>query len=170
MTILRILEYPDPVLRRKAEPVAVVDDEIRALMENMLETMYAAPGIGLAAPQVGVLRRVVVIDVSEEKNRPLRLVNPRILWRSEETATAEEGCLSLPDLYAEVRRPAEVAVAYLDEQGREQRLRAEGTLARCLQHEIDHLDGVLFIDRVSTVRRNMLLRRYQKQRRLKATA
>ncbi len=170
MAVLRILTYPHPMLRRKAEPVAAVTDEVRRLLDDMLETMYAAPGIGLAAPQVGVPLRLVVADVSEDKSAPLRLVNPRILSRSEETASAEEGCLSLPDLYAEVRRPSAVEVSFLDEHGSEKRLRAEGTLARCLQHELDHLDGILFIDHLSLVRRNLLLRKYQKQRRARASA
>lgn len=168
--ILRIRTYPDPVLRRRAAPVERVDERIRRLLDDMLETMYAAPGIGLAAPQVGESVRVIVADVSEEKNAPLRMVNPEITWRSETTAVAEEGCLSLPEIYGEVERPEAVEVRYLDETGAERTLRAEGLLARCLQHEIDHLDGVLFVDHLSPVRRSVLLRRYEKLRRQRTPA
>ncbi|GBD41739.1 Peptide deformylase 1 [bacterium HR39] len=168
--ILRIRTYPDPVLRRRAVPVEGVDERIRRLLDDMLETMYAAPGIGLAAPQVGESLRVIVADVSEEKNAPLRMVNPEITWRSQTTAVAEEGCLSLPEIYGEVERPEAVEVRYLDETGAERTLRAEGLLARCLQHEIDHLDGVLFVDRLSPVRRSVLLRRYGKLRRQRTPA
>ncbi len=170
MAILRILEVPHPMLKRRAAPVERVDEEIRRLVRDMFETMYEAPGIGLAAPQVGVGRRLCVIDVSEEKNAPLCLVNPRITWRSENLASAEEGCLSLPDQYAEVTRPDAVEVVYLDEQGEERKLRADGLLARCIQHEIDHLDGILFIDHISALKRNMILRKLAKARRLKASA
>ncbi len=170
MAILRILEVPHPVLKKRAAPVERIDEEVRRLVRDMFETMYEAPGIGLAAPQVGVGRRVCVIDVSEEKNRPLCLVNPRITWRSENLATAEEGCLSLPDQYAEVTRPEAVEVLYLDENGAERSLRAEGLLARCIQHEVDHLDGILFIDHISALKRNMILRKLAKARRLKASA
>lgn len=170
MAILRILEVPHPILKRPAEPVGRVDDELRRLMDDMLETMYAAPGIGLAAPQVGVSKRVAVIDVSEEKNQPLRLVDPRVTWTSERLVVAEEGCLSLPDQYAEVKRPDAVEVVYLDERGEVRTLRAEGLLARCLQHEIDHLDGILFVDHLSPLKRNMILRRLAKARRLGASA
>ena len=170
MAILRILEVPHPILKRRAAPVERVDEEIRRLVRDMFETMYEAPGIGLAAPQVGVGRRLCVIDVSEEKNAPLCLVNPRITWRSENLASAEEGCLSLPDQYAEVTRPDAVEVVYLDEQGEERKLRADGLLARCIQHEIDHLDGILFIDHISALKRNMILRKLAKARRLKASA
>ncbi len=167
MTVLRIRRYPDPVLRARCAPVGTVDEEVRRLLDDMLETMYAAPGIGLAAPQVGVTRRLVVVDVSEEKNAPLRLVDPEIVWRSEETEVAEEGCLSLPDIYGEVRRARAIRLRYRDETGTLRELAAEGLLARCLQHELDHLDGVLFIDHLSPVRRNLLLRRYRKGQRAK---
>ncbi|HFA60122.1 MAG TPA: peptide deformylase [Rhodospirillales bacterium] len=170
MATLRILEVPHPVLKRRAAPVERIDDEIRRLVRDMFETMYEAPGIGLAAPQVGVSRRLCVIDVSEEKNAPLCLVNPRITWQSENLVSAEEGCLSLPDQYAEVTRPEAVEVVYLDERGEEHTLRADGLLARCIQHEIDHLDGILFIDRISALKRNMILRKLAKARRLKASA
>ena len=165
MTLLRIRTYPDPVLRVRCEPVAAVDDEVRRLLDDMLETMYAAPGIGLAAPQVGVSRRLVVVDVSEDKNQPLQLVNPEIVWRSDECEVAEEGCLSLPEIYGEVRRARAVRLRYLDREGTPRELKAEGLLARCLQHELDHLDGVLFIDHLTPVRRNLLLRKYRKLQR-----
>lgn len=170
MAILRILQVPDPILKKPAAPVERIDDRLRRLMDDMLETMYAAPGIGLAAPQVGVSQRVAVVDVSDAKNAPLRLVNPRITWQSDLLVAAEEGCLSLPDQYAEVRRPEAVEIAYLDEHGAERTLRAEGLLARCLQHEIDHLDGILFIDHLSPLKRNMILKRLAKARRLRASA
>lgn len=170
MARLRILEVPNPILKRPAAPVERIDDELRRLMDDMLETMYAAPGIGLAAPQVGISKRVVVIDISETKTAPLKLVNPQLVWASEHLVAAEEGCLSLPEQYAEVKRPDAVEVAYLDEQGEARTLRAEGLLARCVQHELDHLDGILFIDRISPLKRNMILRRLAKARRLRASA
>lgn len=170
MAILRILEVPHPVLKKRAVPVARVDEEVRRLVRDMFETMYEAPGIGLAAPQVGVGRRLCVVDVSEDKNAPLCLINPEITWRSENLVTAEEGCLSLPDQYAEVTRPDAVELVYQDETGAERKLRAEGLLARCIQHEVDHLDGILFIDHVSALKRNMILRKLAKARRLKASA
>ncbi|SNB64354.1 peptide deformylase [Arboricoccus pini] len=170
MTLLSILEVPDARLKAKASAVAVVDDDLRRFMDDMLETMYAAPGIGLAAPQVGVLRRVIVLDVARERETPapMRLVNPEILWESEEKTIQEEGCLSLPEQYAEVRRPAAVKVSYLDEQGVAREVEAEGLLARCLQHEIDHLNGILFTDHISALKRNMILRKLAKAQKLRA--
>ncbi|MDX6751376.1 peptide deformylase [Geminicoccaceae bacterium 1502E] len=170
MAILQILEVPEPVLKKPAAPVEAVDDALRRLMDDMLETMYAAPGIGLAAPQIGVSRRVIVVDVSRENepDAPLRLCNPEILWRSEEEEIAEEGCLSLPDQYGEVRRPAAVRVRYLDETGKSREIEADGLLGRCLQHEIDHLDGILFTDHLTPLKRNMILRKLAKSRRLRA--
>ncbi len=168
MTLLDILQPPHPTLKRPAEPVSRIDDDLVRLMEQMLATMYEAPGIGLAAPQVGVSRRVVVIDTSEAKDQPLHLVNPRVTWTSGETAVAEEGCLSLPGQFAEVKRPAAVKVAYLDARESEREIEAEGLLARCLQHEIDHLNGILFVDHLSALKRNMIMRRLIKQRRPKA--
>ncbi|MDF1585663.1 peptide deformylase [Marinimicrococcus flavescens] len=170
MAILQILEVPEPVLKKPAAPVKAVDDALRRLMDDMLETMYAAPGIGLAAPQIGVSRRVIVVDVSRENepDAPLRLCNPEILWRSEEEEIAEEGCLSLPDQYGEVRRPAMVRVRYLDEAGKSREIEAAGLLGRCLQHEIDHLDGILFTDHLTPLKRNMILRKLAKSRRLRA--
>ena len=165
-----IIWAPDPVLKTKCTPVSAVDDEIRTLMDDMLDTMYAAPGIGLAAPQVGVTKRVIVVDVSEkdQPNDPLCLANPEILWKSDETAPHEEGCLSLPDLYADVERPVAVKVRYLDRDGAKQELDAEGLLAICLQHEIDHIDGILFVDHLSALKRNMFLKKMVKAKKVRA--
>ena len=165
-----IIIAPDPVLRKVATKVEAVDDRIRSLMDDMLETMYDAPGIGLAAPQIGVLDRVVVIDVSakDEERNPLRLVNPEVTWTSDETFTYEEGCLSLPEHYAEVTRPAEAKIRYLDEAGASQELHAEGLLATCIQHEIDHLNGILFVDYLSALKRNMILRKLTKMKKANA--
>jgi peptide deformylase len=166
MALLEILQAPHPVLKAKAAPVAQVDDRLRQLAADMFETMYKAPGIGLAAPQVGIAERLVVLDVAEgEERRPMVLVNPEILWKSGERGTAEEGCLSLPGQFAEVTRPLAVKVRFLDEQGEARELEAEGLLARCVQHEIDHLDGVLFVDHLSALKRNMIMRRLIKTRR-----
>ncbi|MDF1794005.1 MAG: peptide deformylase [Thalassobaculaceae bacterium] len=165
-----IIWAPDPVLKTKCTPVAAVDDDIRALMDDMLATMYAAPGIGLAAPQIGVTRRVIVVDVSDkdEPANPICLANPEILWKAEETALHEEGCLSLPDLYADVERPVAVKVAYLDRDGAKQKIEAEGLLAVCLQHEIDHIDGVLFVDHLSPLKRNMIMKKMVKAKKNRA--
>ena len=169
MALLRILEAPDPRLKQRAAPVAVVDDSVRALMDDMLETMYRAPGIGLAAPQVGVLQRIVVLDLGPAEARaPRFLVNPEILWRSEETVVGEEGCLSLPEQFAEIERAKAVRVRHLDRNGEVQEIEAEDLLARCLQHELDHLDGILFVDHLSALKRSMILRKLQKQRRQRA--
>lgn len=170
MAILPILIAPDPRLKKKAKPVEAVDDRIVKLTGDMLETMYAAPGIGLAAPQVGILERVVVIDVAgkDEPPQPLRMINPEILSRSQETAAYEEGCLSLPEQYAEVVRPKSVRVRFLDETGAEREMDADGLLATCIQHEIDHLDGTLFVDHLSMLKRNMIMRRLQKQKKVNA--
>lgn len=170
MAVRRILIAPHPLLKLKARPVERVDDEIRRLMDDMLETMYRAPGIGLAAPQIGVSLRVVVVDLAkkDEPPAPMRLVNPEITWRSEEQVVMEEGCLSLPEQFAEVTRPAAVKVRYLDERGEEREVEADGMLARCLQHEVDHLDGILFVDRLSPLKRNMILRKLAKSQRARA--
>ncbi len=171
MTIRPIVIAPDRRLKSKCAPVAQVDDGVRRLMDDMLETMYDAPGIGLAAPQIGVLSRVVVMDLGEEDARnPIRMANPRIVKASEEEAVANEGCLSLPEIYVDVTRPVAVTARYLDENGREQEIEAEGLLARCIQHEIDHLDGVLHVDYLSALRRKMILRRLDKQRKVEAEA
>lgn len=164
MALLPIIVAPDPRLKVKAEPVAEVDAAIAKLMADMLATMYAAPGVGLAAPQVGVSKRVVVVDAAPEKSkpRPIKLANPEILWASEELFTYEEGCLSLPDEYEEVRRPAKIRVSYLDETNTAREIEAEGLLAVVLQHEIDHLSGVLFVDHLSNLKRGIILRRLTK--------
>ncbi|MFO1079757.1 MAG: peptide deformylase [Reyranellaceae bacterium] len=166
MAVLPILTAPDPRLKKKSLPVDAVDDGLRQLMDDMLETMYAAPGIGLAAPQVGVLKRLVVLDIEREdvKTGPLFLVNPEIVEASDEDATYEEGCLSVPEHYSEVARPARVRVRYLDRDGVAQEMDCDGLLATCVQHEIDHLDGVLFIDHISALKRNMILRKLLKAR------
>ncbi len=170
MAVLPIVWAPDPVLKAKCAPVERVDDTVRRLMDDMLETMYAAPGVGLAAPQVGVRRRVVVLDCAgpEEERRPLRMANPELVAVSGEEATHEEGCLSLPGHYADVTRPAAAVVRYLDETGAERRVEAEGLLAVCAQHEIDHLNGVLFVDRISPLKRNMILRKMVKAKKERA--
>ena len=164
-----ILILPDPVLRRVAAPVATVDDRIRQLAEDMLETMYEAPGIGLAAPQIGVLERVIVCDVAtgeEEEPAPMVLINPVIEAASEETKVWEEGCLSIPEYVEEVTRPASVTVGYLDKDGVQQSVEADGLLAVCLQHEIDHLNGVLFIDHLSRLKRDRVTKKFAKQAKL----
>ena len=151
MALLPILTAPDPRLKKKSLPVDTVDAGVRQLMDDMLETMYDAPGIGLAAPQVGVLKRVVVLDIDREdtKTGPLFMANPEIVAASDEDVSYEEGCLSVPDHYSDVVRPATVTVRYLDRDGKQQDLACDGLLATCVQHEIDHLDGVLFIDRLT---------------------
>jgi len=171
MALLPVLIAPDPRLKIKARPVARVDGALRRLMDDMLETMYVAPGIGLAAPQVGRAERVIVVDVSREgeERQPLRIANPEILWRSDELVTYNEGCLSLPEHYADVTRPAEVKVRYLDEQNEIRELHAKGLLATCIQHEIDHLEGTLFVDHISALKRNIILRKLQKTKRQNAS-
>ena len=167
MAILPIITAPDPRLKLRAKPVARVDDEIRRLMDDMLETMYLAPGIGLAAPQVGVAKQVLVIDAAREgeKPAPLKIANPEILWRSEELATYNEGCLSVPEHYADVTRPAAIKLRYLDYQNEIRELDCSGVLATCIQHEIDHLNGVLFVDHLSLLKRNIILRKLAKAKR-----
>ena len=164
MALLPIIVAPDPRLKKVSKPVEKVDEEIGRLMDDMLETMYDAPGIGLAAPQVGVLKRVIVVDVSDqdEDPQPLQLANPELTWVSDEDATYEEGCLSLPEHYADVVRPAAIKVRYLDRQNEIRELEAAGLLATCIQHEIDHLDGILFVDHISALKRNMILRKLLK--------
>jgi len=169
MTKLKIYEYPHPILKQKAEPVAKVDDELRKFLDDMLETMYVADGVGLAAPQVGVSKRIVVIDVSgaEEdaaEKAPIFLVNPEIVWHSDEKGCRFEGCLSVPEQRAEVERYVQVRVHYQDYEGKEQEILADGLLSIALQHEIDHLDGILYIDRISRLKRQMLLKKLQKLR------
>ncbi len=171
MALLPIITAPDPRLKQVCPSVEQVDDEIRRLLSDMLETMYDAPGIGLAAPQVGVLKRVIVVDVSreDEERAPLKMVNPELTWVSDHDASYDEGCLSLPEHYAEVVRPAEIKVEYLDESGAKQELSADGLLATCIQHEIDHLDGILFVDHISALKRNMILRKLLKARKAKSS-
>ena len=172
MAIREILTAPDPRLRQVSEPVEAVDDGLRALMDDMLETMYDAPGIGLAAIQIGAPKRVIVMDLAnreeDEPPEPRYFVNPRILDPSEETKPYQEGCLSVPEFYEEVERPATCRVSYLDYNGEPQTLEAEGLLAVCIQHEMDHLDGVLFIDHLSRLKRETILKKLKKQRRLEA--
>ncbi|HVJ33003.1 MAG TPA: peptide deformylase [Terriglobia bacterium] len=164
MALLPILVAPDPRLKKIAKPVAAVDATVRKLMDDMLETMYRAPGIGLAAPQVGVLQRVIVLDLAheDEKPQPLRMANPELIWVSDDDASYNEGCLSVPDHYADVVRPAGIKVRYLDENNEKQELEADGLLATCIQHEIDHLDGILFIDHLTALKRNVILRKLLK--------
>jgi peptide deformylase len=168
MAQLPIITAPDPRLKIKARPVPAVDDKVRQLMDDMLDTMYGAIGIGLAAPQVGQSSRVIVLDVARdgEKPQPLQLANPEILWRSPELTTGNEGCLSLPEHYAEVTRPAKIRLRYLDYQNEIREIEASGLLAMCLQHEIDHLDGVLFVDHISSLKRGMILRKLAKAKRI----
>ncbi len=169
MALKTILTAPDPRLKKKSLPVKAVDADVRQLMDDMLETMYAAPGIGLAAPQVGVLKRVIVLDIDREETKtgPLFMADPEIIEASDEDATYEEGCLSVPEHYSDVVRPARVTVRYLDRDGQRQELACEGLLATCVQHEIDHLDGILFIDHISALKRNMILRKLLKTRKEK---
>ena len=172
MALLPILTAPDPALKKISEPVKQVDASIRKLMDDMLETMYHAPGIGLAAPQVGVLKRVIVLDLAREgeEPQPLRIANPEVVWVSDNDATYNEGCLSVPEHYADVVRPAACRVKYLDQDNKQQEIAAEGLLATCLQHEIDHLDGVLFIDHLTSLKRNMILRKLLKAKKAAADA
>jgi len=172
MAQLPIITAPDPRLKIKARPVPAVDDRVRRLMDDMLETMYGAIGVGLAAPQVGQSSRVIVLDVAreEEKPQPLKLANPEIIWRSDELTAGNEGCLSLPEHYAEVTRPGAVRVRYLDYQNEIREMDASGLLAMCLQHEIDHLDGILFVDHISSLKRGMILRKLAKAKRSRAPA
>ncbi|QGU32342.1 peptide deformylase [Thermochromatium tepidum] len=163
MAILDILVFPDPRLRQKAQPVEQVDNRIRRLIDDMFETMYAAPGIGLAATQVNVQRQVLVIDISKEHDSPMCLINPRILAR-EGTEQMEEGCLSVPGFFETVTRAAHVSVEALDRNGNPFRLNAEGLLAVCIQHEIDHLDGKLFVDHISILKRQRIRHKLEKQR------
>ena len=169
MSQLTILEYPDPRLRTKAQPVIVFDAALQALIDAMFETMYAAPGIGLAATQVNVHKQLLVLDVSEEKNRPLVLVNPRIVAQ-DGSQTYQEGCLSVPGIYADVDRADRITVEALDRNGQPQQIEAEGLLAVCIQHEMDHLVGKLFVDYLSPLKRDLVRRKLEKQRRSAAQA
>jgi len=168
MAKLPIIVAPDPRLKVKSKPVAAVDDSIRKLMDDMLESMYGAVGLGLAAIQVGVPKRIIVMDLAKqgEPAKPLYLVNPEIVAVSDTDRLQEEGCLSLPGQFAEVERPERVEIKYLDYHGKPQRLKAEGMLAVCVQHEMDHLEGILFVDHLSALKRNMILRKLLKQKKL----
>lgn len=170
MAVLPIIIAPDPRLKKKCTPVGKVDEGIATLMTDMLDTMYLAPGIGLAAPQIGVTKRVIVVDASGKDNdpAPIKMADPELLFLSEDLWTYEEGCLSLPEYYAEVERPAKIRVGYIDENNERQELEAEDLLATCIQHEMDHLDGKLFVDHISALKRNMILRKLIKTKKLKA--
>ncbi len=172
MAKLAIITAPDPRLKLTAAAVEAVDDEVRRLMDDLLETMYGAPGIGLAAPQVGVAKRVLVLDVAgdDQDPNPLKVANPEIVWASDETVVEEEGCLSLPEHYADVKRWARVRVCYIDYHNEIREIEAEGTLGTCLQHEMDHLDGTLFIDHLSLLKRNIILRKLRKAKKAEAGA
>jgi peptide deformylase len=165
MALREIIVVPDPRLKQVSKPVDAVDDDLRALMDDMLETMYAAPGIGLAAIQVAEPKRVIVMDLAREgeEPQPRFFVNPEILWASEETAPYEEGCLSVPEIYDEVERPAQVKLRYLNYQGEQVEEDADGLFAVCIQHEMDHLDGVLFIDHLSRLKREQAIKKVKKQ-------
>ena len=163
MTIRKILTEPDPFLRQVSQNIDKVDGETRKLMDDMLETMYAAPGIGLAAIQVGAPKRVIVIDLSKEEIRkPLYFVNPKIIVKSKDNSTYEEGCLSVPGQFAEVDRPNKCHLNYLDYNGKKKELKAEGLLATCIQHEMDHLKGILFIDYLSKLKKSMIIKKLSK--------
>jgi peptide deformylase len=164
MAVREIIILPDKRLRLKSEPVKQIDAGIRKLVDDMFEMMYKAPGIGLAAIQVGIAKRVITMDLSkkEDNHQPHVFINPEITWQSEERAKYEEGCLSIPDYYEEVERPAEVKVRYLDIAGKKQEIDAKGLLATCLQHEIDHINGVLFIDHLSKLKRDRVIKKFAK--------
>ena len=164
MTIHQILIAPDPRLKIKSKPVKEVDDDIRQLMDDMLETMHSAHGIGLAAPQINIHKRIIVVDIVDENNlsQPICMANPEIIEVSDEDFSHDEGCLSLPEHYSEVTRPSSVRVRYLDKTNKVCELDASGILAVCVQHEIDHLDGILFVDHISSLKRNMILRKLVK--------
>lgn len=161
-----IIIEPDPILRKKSQKLENVDNELRALMDDMLETMYAAPGIGLAAVQIGILKQIIVIDVSKknEKKNPIFLVNPKITFKSKKTSIYEEGCLSLPGHFAEIERPAECYVDYINYDGKKKNLKAKGILATCIQHEIDHLNGILFVDYLSKLKKDMIIKKLIKKK------
>ena len=166
MSKKNIIIEPDPILRKKSKSLEKVDNELRKLMDDMLETMYSAPGIGLAAVQIGILKRLIVIDLSsgDQKKNPLYLVNPEIIFRSKTTSIREEGCLSLPGHFAEVERPSECHIDYIDYNGNKKILKAEGLLSTCVQHEVDHLNGILFIDYLSKLKRDMIIKKLKKNK------
>lgn len=164
MALREIIKLPDKRLRLRSEPIKRIDATIRKLVNDLFETMYEAPGIGLAAIQVGVPRRVVTMDLSkkEDDHKPQTFINPEVIWKSTETSKYEEGCLSIPEFYEEVERPAQVKVKYLDIDGNAQEIEASGLLATCLQHEIDHINGVLFIDYISKLKRDRIVKKFAK--------
>jgi peptide deformylase len=166
MAILPIIIAPDPILKKKCVDVDEITNDIKILLDDMLETMYDAPGIGLAAPQVGVLKNIIVLDVADEGEAPapMKMINPKITWESEELSTYEEGCLSVPQSYGEVERPARVRVSYLDETGKPHEIEADAMLATCVQHEMDHLKGTLFIDYISRIKKSIILRKLTKMK------
>ena len=166
MTQRKIIIEPDTILRKKSDPLEKVDNELRKLMDDMLETMHAAPGIGLAAVQIGVLKRIVVIDIpkEKEKKKPIFLINPEIVYKSKKTSIYEEGCLSLPNYFAEIERPAECQIKYLDYDGKKKEMKVDGLLATCIQHEVDHLNGVLFIDYLSKLKKDMIVKKLVKHK------
>ncbi len=166
MSLKSIVIEPDPILRKKSEPVEQVDDSTRKLLDDMIQTMYAAPGIGLAAVQIGILKRIIVIDISkkDEKKNPIFLINPKITYQSKETSIYEEGCLSLPGYFAEIERPAKCKINYIDYYGKKAELATEGLLSTCVQHEIDHLNGILFIDYLSKLKKDMIIKKLKKQK------
>jgi peptide deformylase len=166
MSKKKILTLPDPILRKTSEPVEKIDKKIKNLMDDMLETMYAAPGIGLAAVQIGILKRIIVIDLSKEgeKKKPIFIVNPEIISQSSDLVSYEEGCLSIPNQFAEVERPNTCKIKFLDYEGNKKELEAKGLLATCIQHEIDHLNGILFIDYLSKLKKEMIIKKVKKQK------
>ena len=166
---MKIIIEPDPILRKKSQPIETVTSDVRKLMDEMLKTMYEAPGIGLAAPQVGILKRVIVIDLAkeDEPKKPLYIINPKILWKSEELISREEGCLSIPGHFAEVARPSKCKVQYLDYYGKARIIDADDLLSTCIQHEVDHCDGILFIDYLSKLKKDMILKKLIKTKKEK---
>ena len=181
---MKIITLPNPILKRKSKTIEKVDSEVKKIMNEMLKTMYKAPGIGLAAPQVGINKRIIVMDVSprpglkryqEEKDKekqvvnpnPIQMANPEITWISEKKETDQEGCLSIPNFMGDVTRPSSCKVKYLDKNGESKELHAEGLLARCIQHEVDHINGILFIDHLSKIKKDMILRKIKKQQKEK---
>ncbi len=165
MSKKKILTIPNPILRKISEPVKSVDKEVKNLLDDMLETMYAAPGIGLAAVQIGILKRLIVIDLSKEgeKKEPLFIINPEIISKSNELVSYEEGCLSIPNQFAEVKRPSACKINFIDYEGKKKEMSANGLLATCIQHEIDHLNGILFIDHLSKLKKDLIIKKNKKQ-------
>ncbi|MES0809874.1 peptide deformylase [Roseibium sp. SCPC15] len=168
MTIRPIITIPDPVLRQVCAPIENIDADTRALADDMLETMYDAPGIGLAASQIGILKRIFVLDVAKEDapKEPMVFINPKIVWSSDDLSVYQEGCLSIPEYFEDVERPAEVTVQFMNREGNQQEIKADGLLATCIQHELDHLNGKLFIDYLSKLKRDRVVKKFAKQAKL----